>query len=300
MYALLDSLRHSDDTLWRWAGRIGGTLLVLLVSLGAWKLVGFAVRAIEARVTAEGADVQRARGIVTQAKVIGRVLHLAIVIVGGALVLVQYDVLRTVGLSLLASAGVAGIVLGVAAQRPIGALLAGLQLSFTQPVRVGDQIVIEGEFGTVEELTLSYAVVRLGDLRRLVVPVAYFLEKPFENWTRVDSALVGTVVLHVDFKAPIELLRREALAFIETHPCWNGEARALTVSEMGVRTLTLRVSASAADADRLGTLRNALREHLVTVLQDLDGGAYLPKDRIGHADDMPPAPLEGGDPFSRN
>jgi small-conductance mechanosensitive channel len=300
MHDFVAWLNGSDDALWRWAGRIGGTLLVLVVSIGAWKLVGFAVRAIEARVTAAGADVQRARGIVTQAKVIGRVLHIAIVLVGGALVLVQYDVLRTVGLSLLASAGVAGIVLGVAAQRPIGALLAGLQLSFTQPVRVGDQIVVEGEFGTVEELTLSYAVVRLGDLRRLVVPVAHFLEKPFENWTRVNSALVGAVVLHVDFKAPIELLRREALAFIEQHPCWNGETRALAVSEMGPRTLTLRVSASAADADRLGDLRNALREHLVTLLQELDGGAYLPKDRIGHADDMPQQAGAGDDPFSRN
>jgi small-conductance mechanosensitive channel len=300
MHEFLEALRSSDDALWRWAGRLGGTLLVLLGSVAAWKLVGFAVRAIEARVTAEGADVQRARGIVTQAKVIGRVLHIAIVIVGGALVLVQYDVLRTVGLSLLASAGVAGIVLGVAAQRPIGALLAGLQLSFTQPVRVGDQIVVEGEFGTVEELTLSYAVVKLGDQRRLIVPVTYFLEKPFENWTRMDPALVGTVLLQVDFKAPVALVRAAALDFIEKHPCWDGVTRELTVSEMGLRTLTLRVSASAADADRMFTLRNALREHLVTFLQDLDGGAYLPKDRIGHADDTPPPPLEGGDPFSRN
>lgn len=300
MHEFLEALRSSDDALWRWLGRIGGTLLVVIGSIAAWKLVGFAVRAIEARATAKGADVQRARGIVTQAKVIGRVLHIAIVFVGGALVLVQYDVLRTIGLSLLASAGVAGIVLGVAAQRPIGALLAGLQLSFTQPVRVGDQIVVEGEFGEVEELTLSYVVVKLGDQRRLVVPVTYFLEKPFENWTRMDPALVGTVQLHVDFKAPVALVRAAALDFIEQHPCWDGVTRSLSVGEMGLRTLTLRVSASAADAERMFTLRNALREHLVTFLQELDGGAYLPKDRIGHADDMPPPPLEGGDPFSRN
>ena len=300
MHALLEALRGSDAPLWQWAARIGGTLVVLVGAAIAWKLVGFAVRAIEARATAEGSDPQRARGVVTQAKVLGRVLHIAVVVVGGALVLVQYDVLRTVGVSLLASAGVAGIVLGVAAQRPIGALLAGLQLSFTQPVRIGDQVVVEGEFGTVEELTLSYAVVKLGDQRRLVVPVTHFLEKPFENWTRMDPALVGAVVLHVDFKAPIETLRREALAFIETHPCWDGVTRTLAVSEMGPRTMTLRASASAADAERMFTLRNDLREHLITCLQDLDGGAYLPKDRIGHADDMPSPQLEGGDPFSRN
>jgi len=267
---------------------IGGSLIAFAVAAFAWRLVDFVVRTIETRATLDGADPLRARGLRTQARVIGRILHVVVFVVGVALVLVQFDVLRSVGVSLLASAGVAGIVLGLAAQRSIGTLLAGIQLSITQPVRIGDQIVIEGEFGSVEELTLTYAVVKLWDKRRLIVPITRFLEEPFQNWTRMTPELVGAVSMHVDYSAPIELIRREALAYIEQHDSWNRDTAELRVTEAGERTITLRILASADDATRTFDLRSDVREHMIAYLQDLDSGAYLPKERFAASEDARP------------
>jgi small-conductance mechanosensitive channel len=253
-----------------------------------WKLVDFVVGLIESRATHEGADPSAGRGLRTQAKVIGQILHVVVFLVGLALVLVQFDVLRSLGVSLLASAGVAGIVLGIAAQRSIGTLLAGIQLSITRPVRLGDQIVIEGEFGTVEEMTLSYAVVKLWDQRRLVVPITRFLEHPFQNWTRMTPELIGVVLMQVDYSAPIELIRREALAYIAGHPHWNGGTSELRVTDAGERAITLRILASANNATLTGDLRCDIREHMITFLQSLESGAYLPKERFAASEDARP------------
>jgi len=269
-------------------GAIGSSLIAFAVAAFAWRLVDFVVRMIELRATHDGADPLRSRGLRTQARVIGRILHVVVFVVGVALVLVQFDVLRSVGVSLLASAGVAGIVFGLAAQRSIGTLLAGIQFSITQPVRLGDQIVIESEFGTIEELTLSYAVVKLWDQRRLIVPIAHFLEEPFQNWTRMTPELVGAVSMHVDYSAPIELIRREALAYIQQHPMWNRDTAKLQVTEVGERTITIRILASADDASRTFDLRCDVREHMIAYLQDLDSGAYLPKERFAASEDARP------------
>lgn len=276
---------------------MGGALVALAVTAFAWMVVDLVVRLIESRATNGGTELQRARGLRTQAKVIGRILHVVVFVVGVALVLVQFDVLRSVGVSLLASAGVAGIVFGLAAQRSIGTLLAGIQLSITQPVRIGDQVVVEEEFGTVEELTLTYAVVKLWDQRRLVVPITRFLEQPFQNWTRMAPELIGAVSLPVDYSAPVELIRREALAYVEQHPLWNRGTAAMRVTEAGERTITLRVTASADDADRTFELRCDIREHMITYLQRLEFGAYLPKERFASSEDARP---RGDDDDDRN
>lgn len=278
------------------AGAIGSALVAFAVAAFAWRLVDFVVRMIELRATNDGADPMRSRGLRTQARVIGRILHVVVFVVGVALVLVQFDVLRSVGVSLLASAGVAGIVLGLAAQRSIGTLLAGIQFSITQPVRIGDQIVIEGEFGTVEELTLTYAVVKLWDQRRLIVPITHFLEEPFHNWTRIAPELVGVVTMHVDYSAPIELTRREALAYIQQHPLWNRNTAKLQVTEAGERTITIRILASADDASRTFDLRCDIREHMIAYLQGLDSGAYLPKERFAASEDARPRGRDDDDP----
>jgi small-conductance mechanosensitive channel len=278
---------------------VQGTLIALAIAAFAWMIVDLVVRFIESKATLGGTELQRARGLRTQAKVVGRILHVVVFIVGVALVLVQFDVLRSVGVSLLASAGVAGIVFGLAAQKSIGTLLAGIQLSITQPVRIGDQIVLEGEFGTVEELTLTYAVVKLWDQRRLIVPITRFLEQPFQNWTRMTPELIGSVLLPVDYSAPIELLRREAVAFIQQHPLWDRATADLKVTEAGERAMTLRVLASASDASRTYDLRCDVREHMLTFLQGLDGGAYLPKERFAASEDARPRGHDDDDPSAK-
>lgn len=222
----------------------------------------------------------RSRGITTQVRVLRRVLNIAIGIVAAALVLLQFEVVRSVGVSLLASASIAGVVLGFAAQRTIGSLIAGIQLSATQPIRIGDVVVVEKEWGVIEEITLTYVVVKIWDERRLVVPMTRFLEQPFENWTKVEGQLHGTVFLQVDWALPLGLLREELARLVEGHPKWDGRTRKVHVTESRERTLEVRVLVSAADASSLWDLRTDLREKLVAWLVGLEGGRYLPKVRV--------------------
>jgi small-conductance mechanosensitive channel len=257
-------LRIAALFLFSWAGlravRFGADVLAGRMSLGA----------------ADGA----ARARLTQIMVLKRIAGFVVIVVGGALVLLQFEALRAVGTSLLASAGVAGIVVGLAAQRSIATLLAGLQISLTQPVRVGDVVVIEGEWGTIEEITLTYVVVRVWDLRRLVVPITKILDAPFQNWTRSGSEILGTVFLHADYRLPVNEVRRELERFVATRPEWDGKVVGLQVTNATDRTVELRALVSSADASRNWDLRCAVREHLLAFLQRLDGGAYLPRTRV--------------------
>jgi small-conductance mechanosensitive channel len=209
------------------------------------------------------------RAVRTQVTVLHRVAKTMVATLGGALVLVQFPAVRSLGVSLLASAGVAGVVLGLAAQRSIGNLLGGIQLSFTQPVRIGDTVIVESEWGTVEEITLTYVVVKLWDLRRLVVPITYFLEKPFQNWTRSSTEIVGTVMLWADFGVDVEALREELMRVLEPQrgKLWNGNTAGLQVTEMTDRAVQVRVLVSAADASQTWDLRCLVREKLLGFLK---------------------------------
>jgi small-conductance mechanosensitive channel len=185
-----------------------------------------------------------------------------------------------VGVSILASAGIAGIVIGFAAQRSLATLLAGLQLSVSQPVRIGDTVIVEGEWGWIEEITLTYVVVKIWDLRRLIVPITYFLEKPFQNWTKFSPDLLGTVVIHADYTVPIDAVREEVKRLCEADARWDGKVAELVVLEATERTVALRALVSAADAGKQWDLRCSVREGLVRFLQQLDGGRHLPKSRV--------------------
>jgi tetrahydromethanopterin S-methyltransferase subunit F len=175
---------------------------------------------------------------------------------------------------------IAGIALGFAAQRTIATLLAGIQLSFTQPIRVGDSLVLDGEFGTVEEITLTYVVVKVWDLRRLVVPITRFLDGSFQNWTRTGTQLLGTVLLRADYRLPVEALRQELLRFLATRLEWDREVARLHVTDASELTMEVRALVSAADAGAAFELRCAVREHLIGFLQELEGGRYLPRTRV--------------------
>jgi small-conductance mechanosensitive channel len=221
----------------------------------------------------------------TRIMVLRRLVGVAVVVVGGSLVLLQFDAFRTIGTSLLASAGVAGIVICFAAQKSIGTLLAGLQISLAEPFRVGDVVVMEGEWGTIEEITLTYVVLKVWDLRRIVIPIGRVLETPFQNWSRSGTDLLGTVFVHADYGVPVEAVRREVERFARTRPEWDGKVAQLQVTDANERTLQLRALVSAPDAGKAWDLRCALREHLVGYLQRLDGGRYLPRLRVAQPGD---------------
>lgn len=226
----------------------------------------------------------------TRLMVLRRVAGVVVVVLGGAVLLLQFEGLRVIGTSLLASAGVAGIVMGLAAQKSIGTLLAGLQVSLAQPFRVGDVVVMEGEWGTVEEVTLTYVVLKVWDLRRLVIPIGRVLDSPFQNWSRAGTELLGTVMVHADYGVPVESVRGEVERFVRARPEWDGRVVQVQVTNATDRTVELRALVSAPDAGKAWDLRCALREHLVGFLQRLDGGRHLPRLRVASAPGEPAEP----------
>jgi small-conductance mechanosensitive channel len=177
-----------------------------------------------------------------------------------------FDPVRQFGASILASAGIAGIVIGFAAQRTLGNLLAGIQIALTQPLLIDDIVVVEGEFGQIEEITLTYVTVRTWDLRRLILPITYFVEKPFQNWSRVSTDLLGAVVLYLDYQAPIGELRRELKRLVENNPKWDRKVCGLQVTDTKQSTIEVRALVSSTDPGKLSDLRCEVREGLIEFL----------------------------------
>lgn len=265
-------------------GRILGMITIGAIGWAVVGIVGVISGVVErhAMAAAEGAgDASlRARGVRTQVRVLRRVVNFAIGIVAVALMLTQFEVVRTVGVSLLASAGVAGVVLGFAAQRTIGSLIAGIQLSFTQPIRMGDVVIVEKEWGTIEEVTLTFVVVRIWDERRLIVPMTRFLEQPFENWTKVSPQLHGTVFFQVDWKLPIDDVRRQLDQIVTGNPKWDGRTKSVCVTNTSDRTIEVRALVSARSSGDLWDLRVDVRERMIAWLRQHEGGKYLPRVRV--------------------
>jgi small-conductance mechanosensitive channel len=221
-------------------------------------------------------------GMQTQLNVLWRVLTIVVYVLGLAALLMQFDVVRTVGVSLLASAGVVGVMVGLAAQKSIGAIFSGIQLSITQPIRIGDQVVVEGESGTVAEISLSNVVLRLWDNRHLVVPVSYFLEKPFQNWSRGSQDMVGVVLLQLDYRVDVGQMRAEFTRILSGpgKPLWNGRLAKLQVTDTADGTATLRLLASANSSDDAFDLRCLLREEFLGFLRAHP--EWLPTQRVEH------------------
>ncbi|CAN5158048.1 hypothetical protein BH09MYX1_BH09MYX1_06910 [soil metagenome] len=224
-------------------------------------------------------DALEARALRTQLSMLRRVASIAIGIIAIAAALLQFEVVRSIGTSLLASAGIAGIVLGLAAQKSIGALIAGIQISIAQPVRLGDTVVIEGQQGVVEEIHLTYLVVRLGDDRRLVAPLSRFLDQPFENWTRLGTDMKGAVLFRADFTVPIDRFRKELVKICEASPFWDKRVATIRVVDSDASSITLRAFVSAKSSEDLWELRCVVREKLNEVLVELEDGRFLPRQR---------------------
>ena len=212
-------------------------------------------------------DNLEARRVETHLEVLRKVLNVLIVIVAVSAVLMSFDTVRQIGISLLASAGVAGIIIGIAAQKSIATLIAGIQIAVTQPIRIDDVVIVEGEWGRIEEITLTYVVVRIWDQRRLVVPISYFLEQPFQNWTRTSSELIGSVYLYTDYSVDIEAVRRQLGSIVRATPLWDKRVENLQVTAATDKGLELRALVSASNASEVWDLRCLVRERLLDYLQ---------------------------------
>lgn len=246
-----------------------GLSIALIVFVG-WSLIGglsilHDLLDHEFDLTAQ--DNLEARRIHTRFDVLRRVLVFGIVLLCGIAVLMTFPGLRTLGTSLLASAGIVGIVVGLAVRPTVESMLAGVQVAWTQPIRLDDVVVIDGEWGRIEEIRMTYVVVRIWDQRRLVVPLTQLFSKSFQNWTRTSSALLGAVTVEVDYRTPVSQVR-EAVGQMLLDTRWNREFWNLQVVEAGERTIRLRVLLTARNADEGWDLRCEIREKLVTYLQE--------------------------------
>lgn len=238
------------------------------------------------------------RGVRTQLAVLRRVANAALYVITLSLLLLQLEGVRNIGVSLLASAGVAGLVLGLAAQKSISTLLAGVQLSLTQPVRIGDTVIVENEWGWVEDITLTYAVIRVWDLRRLVVPITWFLDRPFQNWSKVSSDILGTVELAADPRTDVAALRQELERVLreEAGALWDGKVAGAQVTASNELSMTVRLLVSSRDPSANWDLRCLVRERLLTWLQAQPHG--LP---VFRTEQVGPNPASaGGAPAVRN
>ena len=241
--------------------------LIVAVAWTAIAAVSGVQRAVELARPAGGPDDFGGRRLHTQIRVLARTAHVFVVLLAASMVLTTFPAVRHVGASLLASAGVAGIVAGLAARPVLGNLIAGLQIGLAQPIRLDDAVIVEGEWGVIEEITGAFVVVRIWDERRLVVPLQWWIEHPFQNWTRSSTKLIGTVFLWVDYRMPVEPLRAELRRVCEAAPEWDGRVAALQVTEAGERAMQLRALVSAPDAGRAWDLRCRVREALVGFVQ---------------------------------
>ncbi len=224
-------------------------------------------------------DNLKARKVYTQIRVFERILMVLVIILGLAFSLMTFESIRNIGASILASAGIAGIIIGVAAQKLIANLLAGFQIAVTQPIRIEDVVIIENEWGWIEEITLTYVVVRIWDKRRLIVPATQFIEKPFQNWTRTSADILGTAFIHIDYKMPVQAIRDELTKILDDTPLWDGKVNVLQVTDLTPNTMELRVLVSAKDSPTAWDLRVHIREKMVDFLQR-EYPEYLPKSRI--------------------
>ncbi len=234
-------------------------------------------------------DNLRARKIQTQLKILKRIVLVLVSVLAMALMLMTFSTVRHVGTSILASAGIVGIILGFAAQKTLGNLLASIQIALTEPMRIEDVVIVENEWGWIEDITFTYVVVRVWDLRRLIVPMSYFIEKPFQNWTRVTADLLGTVFIHVDYTVPVQAVREELHRILQSTDQWDGKAWGLQVTNATERTVELRALVSARDSSAAWDLRCLVREKLIQFIQDKFPGG-LPKVRaeLGSGQKGPP------------
>jgi small-conductance mechanosensitive channel len=263
---LLPLLRLPEN--WIWVTEKGfGIFLIVALSVLIIRGVNAVQQALMGRHRMDAPDNLSARRIYTQVSVIRKIIVSTVVIIATGSILMLFDPVRQFGTSILASAGIAGVVIGFAAQKTLGNVLAGIQIALTQPLLIDDIVVVEGEFGQIEEITLTYVTVRTWDLRRLVLPITYFIEKPFQNWSRVSTELLGTVILYLDYQVPLGELRKELKRLLENNPKWDRRVCGLQVTDTKESTIVVRALVSGTDPGKTFDLRCEVREGLIEFLR---------------------------------
>jgi small-conductance mechanosensitive channel len=251
-------------------GFISHFIQILLIALFGWIAIKMAYIFRDAFLNHYDINVRdnmRARSMHTQVRMIANIIAVIIVLLTVSFILMSFSEVRHIGVSILASAGVFGIVIGFAAQKTLENLISGIQIAIAQPIRLDDVVIIENEWGWIEEITLTFVVVRIWDLRRLVVPISYFLEKPFQNWTRTSADLLGTVIIYTDYTIPVKEVRNELTRILENSPHWDKKVNVLQVTDATDKTIELRALMSAADSPVMWELRCEVREKLLEFLQ---------------------------------
>ena len=244
-------------------------LLGIFASL-AWLAIGIInalgdVLALKFKI--DDQDNLHARRVQTQIIMLRRITNVLIIVIAVSLMLMTFPGIRQLGATLFASAGILGIIAGIAARPTLSNLIAGIQIALTEPIRLDDVVIVEGEWGRIEEITTTYVVVRIWDLRRLMLPLAYFIEKPFQNWTRVTADLIGSVYIYTDYTVPVEKLRQEVYRILTASPLWDGKVWSLQVTDTTERCLQLRALMSASNSSSAWDLRCHVREKMIAYLQ---------------------------------
>lgn len=278
-------------------GWIDHLFRILMIAAMTWlfaALTLLAERRAIARFVGGGLQVSDAdrlqRRVKTQITTLRRLAVAVVVVLGAAAALMTFPSFTQIGTTMFASAGILSVVAGLAAQTSLGSVFAGMQISFSDAVRVGDVVVLEGEWGRIEEITLTYVVVQIWDERRMILPTTYFTKTPFENWTRRTTELLGTVQLDVDLTAPVDAMRAELNRLLAASDLWDGRSSGLVVTDAVDGYLRVRITVSAADSGALFNLRCAVREGMVEWLQRTYPEA-LPRWRV----EQPPASVRNGD-----
>jgi len=258
---------HFGDHPWFvWFRKVNMLLTVFFFAWLAMKAVKAVSCLVQKSIDLKATDNLRARKSLTQLMVFQAIADTLIIIVAVLVALLSFDAAKNIGISLLTSAGIIGVVVGFAAQKSLGMVLAGLQIALTQPIRIDDVVVVEGEWGRIEEITLTYVVVKIWDERRLVLPVTYFLEKPFQNWTRTSADVMGTVSLYLNYDVPLAPLREELDRLVAADPNWDRRVANIQVTDADERYKLVRVLVSSSDSSKNWDLRVAVRERLIDFL----------------------------------
>ena len=253
---------------------INTLLIIFSITWIATRLIKAGAYYLQNKLEIGASDNLNARKRLTQIKVLIGLANSLIIIIAIAVGLLTFDKARAIGVSLLTSAGIIGIVVGFAAQKSLGLILAGIQIAFTQPIRIDDVVIVEGEWGRIEEITLTYVVVKIWDERRMVLPVTWFLEKPFQNWTRTTSDITGSIFLYVDYNFPVDSLRKIIPELLKGNKDWDGRVWNVQVTNSTEQYKELRILISSSDASKNWDLKTYVREKLIDFINDKYPGSF--------------------------
>ncbi|MFP4091160.1 MAG: mechanosensitive ion channel family protein [Cyclobacteriaceae bacterium] len=273
--------------------KLSQSMLILSFGWVLLKLVNVVEDVAYEHYSVQRKDTFKSRRIRTQLHFIRRFLKVTVVFLVVSAILLSFREVRNLGATLLTSAGVAGIIIGIAAQKTLANFIAGLQIAISQPIKIDDSVIVEGEWGWVEEITLTYVVVKVWDQRRVVLPIHYFIDKPFQNWTRTSSELLGPVMLYLDYSMPVDELRDELDRILQDEKLWDKKVKVVQVTDTTEKSMVVRVLVSAKDAPTAWDLRCLVREKLINFVRSQHPEA-LPKSRLSLMDSKPLKLSENG------